>query len=128
MSLKVNINNRPAIIEAIKVAEGRATARTISPEDLSAMINDAEKKLRALKIPKYLWKGCKVTRHPPRVANSYQYRAEGTTATLTRGSKDWYLTSIHRTTTGSESHGGHARDILTLTPAAHASIPTQWSV
>jgi hypothetical protein len=111
---RINVTQTAKITAALDAAQGRATARTISPEDLVTFAAEAEKQMEKAGIPKALRKGATLRILPARVANAYQYAAEGTSATLERGSTDWYLISASRGHCGHCSYGGYGRTQLEM--------------
>jgi len=102
--------------------QGRATARTLSPHDIETLAAYGEKRLEELGLAKSYRAGATAHYHPPRVANSYNYAAEGTYAVVTRGSSEWYLTDVRRVQTGSQSYGGCARHAIRLTAAQQIQL------
>lgn len=121
---RINITHTAKIIAALDAAQGRATARTISPEDLVAHAAEAEKQMETAGVPKALRRGATLRILPARVANSYKYAAEGTRATLERGSTGWFLTSASRGHCGHCSYGGYGRAQLEMveTPELTAAL------
>ena len=121
--MKININNKNAIIAAIKEAEGKATSFTLCESDVQQAVKDAERKFYVLGIPKKLWKGCYISMTPELPAKAYKYRPSGTYATIYRYSTAWFVTNISRRQTGTTSGGRSRRNILKLTEDAHDAIP-----
>jgi hypothetical protein len=102
--------------------QGKATARTLTPHDIEQLAAYGEKRLEELGLAKHYRVGAKAYYSPPRVPNSYKYRADGTYATITRGSSGWYLTEVRRGDTGSQSYGGSSRHAIRLTAAQQIQL------
>lgn len=106
--MKINLKDIDAVTAAIVRAEGRATARTVNYATATNLATWAEKELKSI-LPQSMWSGTVAHYLPPRMPNSYNYRAEGTFLSITRGSNSWFLTSVSRGNCGSCSYGGSAR-------------------
>jgi hypothetical protein len=102
--------------------QGKATARILLPHDITALAAYGERRLEELGLAKSYRSGATAHYSPPRVPNSYNYRADGTYATITRGSTGWYLTEVRRGDTGSQSYGGSARHAIRLTSAQQIQL------
>ena len=113
---KVKVTDTNKVLEALEEGQGRATARTVDISDIVALAAYGEKRLEDLGLPKRYRAGATAHYSPPKVPNAYKYSADGSYATLTRGSSHWYLTDIHRGQTGSQPHGGYSRRSIRLTP------------
>jgi len=120
--MKINIDHTDKVKQAIKEAEGKATARTLEHWQIECVIEKAKKKLSALEIPKKYWIDCRITIEPETVANSYRSIAYGTCATLKRFSTGWFLTSVDRITCRSQSYGAPIKTTLSLSETAKAAI------
>ena len=109
--------NAEKLNAAIIAAEGRATARTISAEDIFDALEAIEDKLD---IPKAHMVGiiAKVDVNAQTFPNAYRYRPESTHFEAIRTAKTWKITDIWRDTT----HGPSTRYVLTLTDKAKGSI------
>ena len=90
--MKINLTNNAKVTAAIKEAEGRATARTVSVEDIV-------KALGKIKVPKSKLNGTVVrwdgAEHFP---NAYRYRPESTHWVAENVNGKWYLTNVYRDT------------------------------
>lgn len=90
--MKINITNEMKLAEAIKQAEGRATARTIT-------VDDIKRQLEKIPVPKAKLDGTKVhyngAEHFP---NAYKYRPESTHFIAENIKGKWYITDIYRDT------------------------------
>lgn len=86
--------NRANLIELLNNVQYKCTKRIMKFDHVENMINYAERKLMELKIPKKLWKGCKVYREPMRSEGWTD--SEDTTITLERGSEEWYVVNVKR--------------------------------
>jgi hypothetical protein len=126
--MKINISNTEKIRAAITKAEGGATTRLLEPEWLKKAATKAEEQLFLLRIPEKEWLGCKIRSNPEKIPNSYNYRAEGTNATLERFSTGWFLISVGRYQTVKFSYGHLRTDYLILSVAASAAMPVRWEL
>lgn len=92
--MKINITNEEKLTAAIKEAEGRATARTVTANDIIRVLNNVGKG-----IPKTKLSGTIVhydgAEHFP---NAYKYRPESTHWTAENIKGKWYVTNIARCT------------------------------
>ena len=92
--MKIIITNEEKLATAIKEAEGRATARTVTPFDIALTLENVSRG-----IPKALLHGTKVeytgAQHFP---NAYKYRPESTHWRAENIKGKWYVTSIFRST------------------------------
>lgn len=104
--MKISMTSPAKITAAIATAEGRATARCVTAEDIIDAAADAESNLKDAGVLRTMRQGA-VARLGP--ANSYEYAAEGTYATLTRGGKSWFLTDIRRRYVGATAYGSGER-------------------
>ena len=109
--------NAEKLNTAIAAAEGRATARTISAENIFDALEVIEGKLS---IPKTHMIGITVDVdiHAQHFPSAYRYRPESTHFTAERTSSGWKVTSIYRGTTNSPSN----RYYVKLTDKAKKSI------
>lgn len=83
------------LTDAIKEAEGRATARTITAEIVLKTLSEVENRLNIAK--KYL-KGVKVIANPnaQTFPRAYKYTAESTYFCAEHNGKAWKITNIYR--------------------------------
>lgn len=101
---------------AIREAEGRATARTVTPEKILDTIAEIEGKLN---LPKNAMKGVKIFGADPNAQKfpaAYNYTPESTKFSLEHNGKTWFLTAIERCTC-SANRGG-----IQLTDAAKTKL------
>ena len=99
----INEKNLQKISEAIKAAEGRATARLLDTDTISRLIDRAENALpdRGVygRIPKNRMDGTKIYFDGgQQFPNAYKYRPESTHCTIENHSGKWYLTDVRRDT------------------------------
>ena len=98
--MNINVANIEKLTEAIAKAEGRATARTITAQDII-------KTLDKIKVPKSRLHGTKVYydggQHFP---NAYKYRPESTHWMAENKHGKWYVTAICRATCPNRSNSG----------------------
>lgn len=96
-------SNRAKIEAMIKAAEGRATMRTITFENIVDAIARIEKKLD---IPKTKMTGIRadVDVNAQNFPNAYQYRAESTQFYMIRKASGWDLTEVTRYYTRRAGH------------------------
>lgn len=116
-SIIANANNVEKMNKAIADAEGRATARTISADDIMDALDAIEKRLG---IPKAHMVGIRaeVDVNAQTFPNAYKYRPESTQFTAVRTASGWKVTDIYRGTT----RGPSTRYVLALTDKARESI------
>lgn len=102
MRIIVNEKNREKIEEAIRKAEGRATARCISYDRIVKTIERIESHLS---IPKKYLIGIEasVDYWAQQFPNAYKYAPESTHFCLTRTASGWAVTNIYRYYTQSPS-------------------------
>jgi hypothetical protein len=117
MKIIVKEANADRINAAIKEAEGRATARTITAKDV---ISAAEKITRRLDISKTALKG--VSAHVDAWAQdfprAYKYTPESTQFDLIHTGSGWALVNVDRDRT----HGARDAAQIRLTDAARAAV------
>lgn len=92
--MKININNIEKLTVAIKEAEGRATARTVTVDRIKRVLDEVGAGIAKAKL-----NGTKVTyngaEHFP---SAYKYRPESTHWTAENVRGKWYVTYIWRDT------------------------------
>lgn len=90
--MKINIQNTEKLSEAIKVAEGRATARTVKAEDIQYILHEIGEG-----IPKAKLNGTKVYYDGARqFPSAYRYMPESTHWSAENVKGRWYITEIKR--------------------------------
>ena len=92
--MKINTRNTNKIEQALAIANKGCSARTVDTGKIEKLIKKAEAELYLL--PKKYRIGCHVSSQEQIYCNSYKNRASSTKIELTRGGKDWYLTSCKR--------------------------------
>ena len=98
-NLKIIVTNTAKLEAAIKEAEGRATARCISPKT----ITDTVERLR---IPKSRLNGTRIHwTGAQKMPNAYKYRPDSTHWTAEYINRKWYLTGVWRDTCPNHSNG-----------------------
>ncbi len=110
-------SNRARIEQAIKAAEGRATQRTITYDDIVEAIQHLEKKLGIAKKD-MLGTYATIDIHAQNFLRAYKYRAESTIFRISRGAAGWDLTDVERYYTARDGHGYSVH----LSPAAEKAI------
>lgn len=117
MKIIIREANAEKINAAIRDAEGRATARTITAQNV---IDTARKITRRLDIPKKYMVGitASVDYHAQNFPNAYRYTPESTHFTMTCTASGWILTGVSRETTRRASRAVDIR----LTDDARAMI------
>ena len=92
--MKINIDNTVKLTEAIKTAEGKATARTIKATQIVSTLREIEKGIAKKKMS-----GTRVhytgAEHFP---NAYKYRPESTHWIAENINGKWYVVDIYRDT------------------------------
>ena len=99
----INETNKAKIENAISEAEGRATCRTITFDNIVRATEGIEKKLG---VPKKYLEGVRygVDIHAQNFPNAYKYRAESTHFTLEFSKGKWRVTTISRYYTRRSGH------------------------
>lgn len=94
-AIKITETNRATIAAAIVAAEGRATVRTVSAQDVFDEVTYLDHKLD---IPKCHMVGieARISLHAETFANSYKYIPEGTCITMLYHTGGWYLEKVFR--------------------------------
>lgn len=102
-SIIISETNKAKIEAAISEAEGRATCRTITFDDIVKATQRIEKKLG---IPKKYLEGVRysVDIHAQNFPNAYKYRAESTQFTVEYLKGKWRVISIGRSYTRRSGH------------------------
>lgn len=99
MKIKICEENKDKINEEIAIIEGKATARTCNFEDVVKLVDFAEKHLINFYVPKKYWNKFQASYCEKIGCGSYAdkyYSANTTEISITRGSKDWFLTDVKR--------------------------------
>ncbi|WP_412050252.1 hypothetical protein ACK6D9_00705 [Hoeflea sp. Naph1] len=104
--IKIDEENRPAILEAFKLENGRATANTLSGAEAFRLAIEAEQELEKRGIPLSKRKGAQAIFSPSGPANAYQYSMLTTFFEIERNSQGWRLMSVRKVTTRPRSTGG----------------------
>lgn len=113
----IKLSDTEKLLAAIVEAEGRATVRVITPDDISNAIIIIEKKLS---IPKKYMDGvsAEVDYNAQQFPNAYKYTPESTFFDAINKKGIWYITSIYRGRTRGTSHA----IAINLTDAAKAEM------
>lgn len=128
--MKINVTHLEALTAAIETAEGKATARTVSPEDIAHEITGIENRLAGL-LPKKDWQGLRFSLdvNAQTFPASYRYTPESTHVLIERGSNGWFVTEICR-----ERTSGPTQRVMPVNMAeyadkiaAHVSKGPNWS-
>lgn len=98
-SIRINVNNIEKINAAIATAEGRATARCITADDIHIMIDEIESTL-IKRMYKKDWAGLEFSVDPNAQSFPGAYRGtpESTQFTVMRKASGWFVTDISRMT------------------------------
>jgi len=98
--MKHNIRNEEKVNLALAAANGKATTRTATFEDVQDYVAKIEKRLTALGLPKNLWQGLRFSVQPGagKVPGCYYRKGipNATSFELERGAKHWFLTNTSR--------------------------------
>lgn len=94
--LYVNEENAEAIKAALEFAEKKASARTLTVNDLVSKLGDAEKVL--MWPPKKALAGTRIRVHASteKLPSAYRYRADSTQAVCEHDGKGWVLVEVVR--------------------------------
>lgn len=118
--IKITAANTAKIAAALDATQGRAVQRILVLDDVIDAIENAEKHLTGLGIPKKYWTGCVVLAEERfRLPNSYNYRADSTVARVERRAGGWYLVGVVRGGCGKD--GGPR---LTISEDALRHVPS----
>lgn len=93
--MRINVNDTPKIEAALKAANGRAKARTVTASQVLDLAVAAEEHLRKY-APKNALQGSRLKFREGVNCNSYKYAADATAVVLERGADDWFLTFAAR--------------------------------
>ena len=95
--MKINIKNAEKLNEAIKKAEGKATARLLKVEDVKRLLEAVEKQLN---LPKALMKGVKVHGCPTGqdFPNAYKFAPQATCFDAEYCASGWCVVDVKRDT------------------------------
>lgn len=99
MKIKVVEENKGKIEEVLLKEIGKARAHTHSVSDIFSEAEHAESKLEELDIPKKMRSGAIAFDQGAGPGKAYarkSYYVISSNITLTRGSKDWFLTDVKR--------------------------------
>ena len=88
--MKINITNIEKLNKAIQDSEGRATARTITADDIINVLNRIKVPKNKLNGTRVMWDGAE---HFP---NAYKYVPESTHWTAVNTNGRWYVVDIYR--------------------------------
>jgi hypothetical protein len=95
--LKINVQNRHKITNALGASQKRCSARTLDVNFLEEAIRQGEDRLHTL-LPKNHWKGLSlsITASPIKIPSSYNGVPMATFVTVTRHASGWFLTKVSR--------------------------------
>jgi hypothetical protein len=96
--LYVNEKNSEAIKAEIDIAEGKATARTLTVADLLSKLAEAEKMLMSPSKKDLAGTRVRVHGSTEKLPRSYRYRADSTQALCEHDGKGWVLVEVARDT------------------------------
>ena len=96
-TIRINVNNTDKISAAIAAAEGKATARCITADDIHSMINEIEESLTK-RLYKKDWAGLRFScdDNAQSFPGAYKGRPESTHFELERTASGWFVTRIMR--------------------------------
>jgi len=118
MKLKISDNpkDQAKIEDMLQRVNGEATSHTYSSaSEILAVAREAEETLDRLLLPKKCRAGAVAAKTSgDKVPSAYGYRRIATRVELTRGSREWYLTSVLRVEVFPDNQGRHLS--MTLTP------------
>jgi hypothetical protein len=127
--MKINTTNIEKVNQAIAATEGRATARTITADDVEEAIETIEKRLSLLLLKKD-WKGLKfaVDSNAQVFPGAYKHTPYSTHFVLERGASGWFIIELHRSVCVSPAQRIIPTNILTKTEelASFVSQSKNW--
>lgn len=117
MNIAITEKNIDRINEAIKKAEGRATARTVTAKDILKAVEDLEHKLGILKKD---MEGITavIDVNAQDFPRAYKYTPDSTIVEIVRKKSGWSLVDVERDWTRSTKH----KYAVKLTPEAEQAI------
>ncbi len=118
----MRLTNKVAVEKLLSEVQARARVRCLSYTELAEAVERAEKRLRALGIPRRAWTGCRIVFEPARVPNSYRGVPKGTYAVLEFHRRSWHVVEVHRDQAKRHPYGALSRMTLHLTDAAKAEV------
>lgn len=120
MKIRIHEDNAEKIIAALKAANVRDGVHKYTEwQEIDYLAQQAENRLNSVSLPIKARSGATFTSTSgEKVANSYKYMRAATQVTITRGSKDWFLTDVQSTSIGTSSPAPR----LTLTPDQDAEV------
>jgi len=124
----IKITKIEEIKKEVAKVEGRSTSFCFYPSRIESAVFHAEHVLQNLRIPKKAWNGCYIILKPSQPPHAYNWKANGTYVILLRKSKDWFVTSITRSSNPCTSGGRASREILYLTENQIKRIPTHYEL
>ncbi|WP_417842123.1 hypothetical protein [Terasakiella sp.] len=96
--MKINTNDTAKVIEAIHAVEGRSYVNCLTFTQVIDLTLEADEYLEALSLPRQCWVGAQFFYRPAGPwAKSYNYAQGATSCTIERGSRDWFLVNVERT-------------------------------
>jgi hypothetical protein len=115
MKIKISIENKDKIEQALKAINGNATEHTLTTfEEIVNVVSVTHHKIKALYIPYSKTSGISfVYGSGIPVANTYKYPRKTTVVTIQRGKAEWFLTNISETQLYPNQSG---KRILKITP------------
>lgn len=96
--MRINIANETKTAEALKVGQGRSTARIVTPKQLHRIGQQADRALDGATLAER--RGTRVTycehAYGPHAYAQKRFGGMSTHVTLERGSRDWFLVGVSR--------------------------------
>ncbi len=125
MKIKIKSSNIAALQAALEKANGNAIAHTYRhASQILEVAVAAEAQLQSLNLSKNSRSGVIATANSGgSVANAYKYSRITSTATLVRGSSDWFLTSISASESFRKTAGGVH---VSLTPSQDSEVTAKF--
>lgn len=115
----ISIEKRDQLSEAIKTVEGRASARTITADDIIDALAEVDKRLALISTKKdAIGTIAHIDVNAQRFPNAYKYAPESTQFDAELKRDGWRITNIFRGIT----HGPTGRIVLDFTEATKAHL------
>lgn len=127
--IKININNKEEIEKIIAEVQKGCRTRTIDYTDLVYATEKAEEMLDAIGIKKDGRNECQIVLKPQTVCNSYNGKAEGSSATIKRFSSGWFLIYFGRVSCNRSAYAKRGSSTkLILSDMAKQNLKMEWEL
>ena len=127
--IKININNKEEIEKIIAEKQRGCRIRMLDYNDLFCAAEKAEEMLDAIGIKKDGRNDCQIVLKPQTVCNSYNGKAEGSSATIKRFSSGWFLIYFGRVSCNRSAYAKRGSSTkLILSDMAKQNLKMEWEL